>query len=226
MLNLALLSRLKVPQMKYRVLFFSLISNILIACSNEPTPQAPKEESSTKVENSTEVKPAKKEYSLEEVMNRPDMRDSNNIASALRYAETYELTSLWGTLCRLSEWAEEVHSGKYVFLCPTNEALARKGAASLMELKARENRDVLNKLMARHILKTHINLGNLGQYPVLETISGEKLDLNALSMTIDGIPIMKNEVKTNKGTLIVLDGVIGYPTDIRKEKELISKPQK
>jgi uncharacterized surface protein with fasciclin (FAS1) repeats len=212
--------------MKYRVLFFSFITSVLIACSNEPTPPAPKEESSTKVENSTEGKPTKKEYSLEEVMSRPDMRDSNNIASALRYAETNELTSLWGTLCRLSEWAEEVHSGKYVFLCPTNAALARKGAGSLLELKARENRDVLNKLMARHILKTHINLGNLGQYPVVETISGEKLNLNAAAMTIDGIPIAKSEMKTNKGSLIVLDGVIGYPADIRMEKELISRSQK
>jgi uncharacterized surface protein with fasciclin (FAS1) repeats len=212
--------------MKYRVLFFPLITSFLIACSNEPTPPAPNEESSTKVENSAEENPSKKEYSVEEVMSRPDMRDSNNIASALRYAETNELTSLWGTLCRLSEWAEEVHSGKYVFLCPTNAALARKGTGSLLELKARENRDVLNKLMARHILKTHINLGNLGQYPVVETISGEKLNLNAEALTIDGIPIMKSEMKTNKGTVIILDGVIGYPTDIRKEKELILQPQK
>lgn len=118
--------------------------------------------------------------------------------------------SMWGTLCKYSKWAKEVHNGQFTLLCPTNDVLNAKGRDLMAELKNPKNKELLNKLMASHLLKNVVTDKELAEEASgNENALGKKVEVGA--GLIGETKYRGMSIYTQHGTVVVLADVIDFP---------------
>lgn len=152
----------------------------------------------------------------------PMFRDSDNMSSALRFAETNEQTTLWGGLLRQSKWAKEVHNNPYVFLAVTNDRLA--GKENLIKLlQQQENKALLDEIMASHLVKPPFLIDKDQSFTEVETIDGRRLKVDAGQNRIGGALYGAVQVSTMKGSVVHMLEPVYFPEDQLKKQAAAQK---
>jgi uncharacterized surface protein with fasciclin (FAS1) repeats len=148
-------------------------------------------------------------------------RTADSLISALTWLENNPNTSMWGILLKRSKWAKDVHHGFYTVLTPYNDFLKKEGVDLIAELKYPENQNLLDALMARHIIKTPLTITKTEGMKSLECIDGSTLNFQPGVQQIEGIYYELYQYGTFHGSVIPLNGVIDLPT--KKLEKLVEK---
>lgn len=133
--------------------------------------------------------------------------------NVMRYTMASSDLATWGTLLNKSKWSREIQSSQVTFLCPTEDIFdpAKGGRVLISELKRPENQNLLDQVMAKHLLKIQYSIDKLAVMSEVETIDGQMLTVDAVNATIGGIHYTNREILTLNGTVLVIDDVIDYP---------------
>lgn len=94
-------------------------------------------------------------------------------------------------------------SGAYTIFAPTNDAFATLPEEILVNLKAAANKEALQKVLLYHLVKSKVNVADLGN-PELITAQGTALDLGAAALT--------TQLVTGDSVVYPIDVVL-LPTD-------------
>ena len=94
-------------------------------------------------------------------------------------------------------------SGAYTIFAPTNDAFATLPEEILVNLKAAANKEALQKVLLYHLVKSKVNVADLGN-PELMTAQGTALDLGAAALT--------TQLVTGDSVVYPIDVVL-LPTD-------------
>lgn len=150
------------------------------------------------------------------------VRPSMDFASVINYAIDNDTLSMWGTLCKYSKWAKELHNGNYTLLCPPNRVLQAKGKELMAALKDPANAQVLDALVAKHILSQPLDAKDQASATFTYTIDGVKtpMDLTAIS----GVKYEQQIIHTQHGSAVVIEDVIDFPKE--ELEKLAAKNQK
>lgn len=187
-------------------------------CVSACAPSESSEKSASPAQAADTVKgPLTPAMRAEQLKNDPRITNKNNMTSALRYAETNEFTSIWGALLRRSKWAKEVHNGRFVVLALTNERVAEIGAELIGRLRAPENAQLLNDIMANHLIRSPFHVEKLEKLTELETISGRKLRVDYGQHMIEGAGYYMTQIETSRGSVVWMMDIIDYPEEKLRE---------
>jgi hypothetical protein len=177
---------------------------------------------SSVVSNGMETSPQPVEQQPVNMADSPMLRETDNMSSALRFAETNEQTSMWGSLLRQSKWAKMVHHDHYVVLCPTNDRVQDIGQL-LKVLQLPENKDLLDEIMANHLVKAPFFVEKAADFPEVVTISGRTLKVDAGQHRIGGALYKDVQINTEKGSVVHMVEMIDFP---KAKLEKLARNQK
>ena len=162
------------------------------ATTTEATTEATTEttEATTETtEATTEVAPAAVDITVETNANSSGYQLIQTDARFSTLKELIVAADLGSTL--------EGLSGAYTIFAPTNDAFATLPEEILVNLKAAANKEALQKVLLYHLVKSKVNVADLGN-PELMTAQGTALDLGAAALT----------------TQLVTGGSVVYPIDV------------
>lgn len=184
------------------IVFFALaISQVFFMSScTEDKSKAKSEELSKNTKNEAE-KPISKE----------NLQSKDYTTDVIRYTLGTADLGTWGYCLSLSSWAKQANEGPYTFLCPTDASLLEHERRLVTEFNRPENKKLLDKVMARHLLKGQMKLEDLMMRTEVETIDGEVLKVNKEYQTIDGIKVTSRFVASETLYLLVTDDLLSYP---------------
>jgi uncharacterized surface protein with fasciclin (FAS1) repeats len=143
---------------------------------------------------------------------------------AIAYAMNSKDLGTWTYCLNASKWFADVKTGEFTFLGVTDGSLELNERVHLRELTRVENKNLLDEVVGRHILKGQFRPEDLLQQKEVETISGEKLKVNTEAGTIDGIIVSSRYVASPAMYIVVIDDIMRYPS--LELKESISKHSK
>lgn len=170
-----------------------------------------------------EVAQPKKEENLKAI-ETPASTGKEYVQDAVAYAMNSRDLGTWMYCFNASQWSAEAKSGSYTFLSVTDESLKIHERIHLKELTRPENKKLLNETVGRHILKGQFTPDELLKLKEVETINGKKLQIDAVSKTIDGIPLSGRFVVSPSLYLLVIDDIMRYP--IIELKESVARQTK
>ncbi|MFN8863861.1 MAG: fasciclin domain-containing protein [Flavobacteriales bacterium] len=177
---------------------------------------------SSAVSNGMETSPQPVDRQPANMADSPSLRETDNMSSALRFAETNEQTSMWGALLRQSKWAKMVHHEPYVVLCPTNDRVQDIGQL-LKVLQLPENKELLDEIMANHLVKAPFFVEKAADFPEVVTITGRTLKVDAGQHRIGGALYKDVQINTEKGSVVHMVEMIDFP---KAKLEKLAKNQK
>jgi len=186
---------------------FYFLAGIGLFISSCTTDNSGKAEPSAPV---TETVKTAQEKSLDR---KEEEKEKMKMSSVMRYAMATPEMSPWGFLLRNSSWAEQVHSGQYTLLCPTDSVLRANDISLFSMLKKKENQKILDELMASHLLVGSMDYDKVMKYETVETIDGRKLKVDPLNKTIGGVHFIREGKTTDHGSIIIMKDVIDFPKD-------------
>lgn len=134
-------------------------------------------------------------------------------SNPMEYMISVDSLRAWGLLFQYSKWSADLRGGNYTVLCPKVNMLKNKGKELLVALKDKKNADILNDLMAAHILKTDVSVDKWKYDDVFETIDGRKYRVGG--QVIQDVVYFTYTNHTKHGSVVITEGPIVFP-----EKEL------
>lgn len=147
--------------------------------------------------------------------NRPRKMESDLKVSP--YVESYSEASIFVTALKNSNlWSKVEESEELTLFVPTNSALYSEGAAFLLEivLNKIENRNRLNDLMAIHIYKGSLQIGeNSSREFIIPMSNGGCLDVSVINGSIKIGPeaTVTKAVNAADGTIYFIDHLLWMP---------------
>ena len=179
-------------------LIFAAISMIL-SCSGggekatSNNPQSPADSTGTSTQSTTQSTDTQgKEFS-----------------NPMEYAISVDSLRTWGLLCQYSKWGAELRGGNYTLLCPKVNLLKNKGKEILVALKDKKNADILDDLVAAHILKTDVSVDKWKYDDVFETIDGRKYKVGG--QVIQDVVYFTYNIHTKHGSVVITEFPIEFP---------------
>lgn len=96
------------------------------------------------------------------------------------------------------------------FFAPTDEALNSLGADMLATLRTNQNRDVMEKLIRRHLVPGRIRLVDLQDGTLLEPLAGPPLEvrIDGEEVTVGGALLTEADLETGNGVLHEVDELV------------------
>lgn len=179
--------------------------------ANDPSP-IPTVSTGESAPAPTPEKPHKEQTAKERLKNDPMIRETDNMSSSLRFAETNEFTSIWGGWLKRSKWAKEIHHGDFVVLAPTNERLRQMGDL-IMKLDVPDNQALLDEIMANHVIRYPFFAEKAQEYPEVTTISGRILKVDHGQHMIGGAQFYPTQINTKNGSVIWMMDIIDFPEE-------------
>ncbi|MCC6600623.1 MAG: fasciclin domain-containing protein [Crocinitomicaceae bacterium] len=171
-------------------------------------------ETEKEIEQTSDTVSKNSESRLSEQMKVAEGRKiEENRSSAMRLAETHEGTKVWGILLRMSKWAREAHENGYTILAPSDDVIREAGLYAIAELKYPENKELLDKIMAKHIITTPVVIDKIIEKQEVKTIDGKTLLIDPGNRTIGGAKFSTLSLQSKKGWVIVMNGIIDLPLE-------------
>ena len=147
----------------------------------------------------------------EQAVGKETKQSKDYTTDVIRYTLGTADLGTWGYCLSLSGWAKQANEGPYTFLCPTDASLLEHERRLVTEFNRPENKKLLDKVMARHLLKGQMKLEDIMTRTEVETIDGEVLKVNKEYQTIDGIKVTSRFVASETLYLLVMDDLLSYP---------------
>lgn len=100
--------------------------------------------------------------------------------------------------------------GPYTVFAPTDEAFDKLPDGALESLLEPENRTALQEVLMYHVLKGEVSASQASQLRTAATLGGQRLDIGIDNgrLTIDGAGVVGADIKTDNGTIHVIDQVL------------------
>jgi hypothetical protein len=130
-------------------------------------------------------------------------------SNPMEYAISIDTLRTWGLLCQYSKWGKELRGGNYTLLCPKINLLKNKGKELLVALRDKKNADILDKLIAAHILKTDVGVEKWKYDDVFETIDGRKYKVGG--QVIQDVVYFTYNIQTKHGSVVITEFPIEFP---------------
>lgn len=127
----------------------------------------------------------------------------------MEFALSVDTLRTWGLLCQYSKWSSELRGSHYTLLCPKINLLKTKGKDFLVALRDKKNQDLLNDLVAAHILKTDVSVDKWKFEEEYETIDGRKYRIG--SQVIRDIVYYTYQIYTPHGNVVVTENLLEFP---------------
>ncbi|MFM9985182.1 MAG: fasciclin domain-containing protein [Flavobacteriales bacterium] len=181
--------------------YFLIIAAIsmILSCSGEGekapsnNPQPPADTTGTSSQN-----PSQNTDTQDKVFSNP-----------MEYVISIDSLRTWGLLCQYSKWGQELRGGNYTLLCPKINLLKNKGKEILVALKDKKNADILNDLIAAHILKTDVSVDKWKYDDVFETIDGRQYKVGG--QVIQDVVYFTYNIHTKHGSVVITEFPIEFP---------------
>ncbi len=98
--------------------------------------------------------------------------------------------------------------GPFTVFAPSDEAFAKLPDGAIAALLEQENRAQLTAILTYHVVPGRLKAADvLGRFQ-LDTVNGQRLDVDAEQLTIDDAKIVKTDIETSNGVIHVIDSVL------------------
>jgi hypothetical protein len=195
-----------IVEMKKNAIFLavSIASIVFASCAgNEQKPQATP---------TTQEAPKSNKEKLEEL--RQKVMKEVDYTSVVTYLQTTREYGNWGALLKKSKWGKDLHNGYFTILVP-EPGIIEKKLDLLAEFKRDDNQALLDKFMARHIVKNPFTAAKAEGMRDMEMMDGSKLKIQPGVQQIEHISYSTDQIGTDHGSIVLINGMIDFP-----EKEL------
>lgn len=98
--------------------------------------------------------------------------------------------------------------GPFTVFAPTDEAFAKLPKATLQSLLRPENRERLVEILTYHVVPGELDAKHVLGAKTLTTLNGQRVDIDAEHITIDGAKITATDIECSNGVIHVIDTVI------------------
>ena len=133
-------------------------------------------------------------------------------AGTLSILETAASTGRFDTLAAALTAADLVTTlsgpGPFTVFAPTDEAFAKLPPQRLAFLLQPENVDYLKTVLTFHVVDGNLDSTQVLGSPFITTLSGQRADVDAQNLTIDGAAIAVTDIVCNNGIIHIIDDVM------------------
>lgn len=187
-----------------------IASAFLVACNGDQPADANNGASSNNADTNAAKGFSPQEHA-KEILNNPVVATENNTESAYKLVTTSKDYSRFGVLVGYSSYAKQLHHEPWVILAPTNLVMDKYDVELVGLLRDPANKSLLDAFIANHIIKSPFSIKKMDIITDAETIKGKKYACSNADQTINGIKLSGVEFYTKMGTVVSVEGLIGFP---------------